>query len=103
MKPGMKKNVGSGLKHCHSWIELCGKVLAPGVLIRPLYYEQSQLEDEDVLKEQVLETVEITGEGSVISKEEALKQIGISLRCWFRVLLRRRMLEDTDNIWPEDA
>lgn len=59
VKPGMKKNVRSGLKHCHSWIEVCDKVLAPGVLIRLLYYEQSQLEAEDVLKEQVLETARL--------------------------------------------
>ena len=42
----------------------------------------AQLEDEDVLKERILKTAEIIAEGSV-SKEEALKQIGISLRCGF--------------------
>lgn len=47
-----------------------------------------------MLKEQVLEAAEIIGEGNVISKEEALKQIGISPQCSFRVLLRRRMLEE---------
>lgn len=33
MKPGMKKNVGSGSKHYHLWIKVCGKVLAPGAEI----------------------------------------------------------------------
>ena len=35
-----------------------------------------------MLKERILKTAEIIAEGSV-SKEEALKQIGISLRCGF--------------------
>lgn len=72
-----------------------------------------ELEDKCELKRRVFEAVESIAEGNGTSKEEALKQIGISPQCGFSstVEVRNMGYEDmvrkirlirevADDIWP---
>jgi methionine synthase II (cobalamin-independent) len=86
------------------------------VILGLITTKDAQLENGDVLKEQVLKAAEIIAEGNGISKEQALKQIGISPQCGFSSIVEaphvgfeemvgklRLIRRVADTIWPGDA
>lgn len=86
------------------------------VILGVVTSKNPELEDKDEIKHRVLEAAETIAEGNGTSKEDALKQIGISPQCGFSSIVAVRHIEYydmvrklrlirevADDIWPGEC